>query len=92
MCRGFESRGRYIQSAHGPGAFFVLVSRSTLRRLRVPGRKPRSNSPRPIAREVLDHYNQAIEHLKAGDWAGFGTELDRLGGLLQDIGRQPVSH
>ena len=44
------------------------------------------------AREALDHYNQAIEHLKAGDWAGFGTELDRLGGLLQEMGRQPVSH
>jgi uncharacterized membrane protein (UPF0182 family) len=44
------------------------------------------------AREALDHYNQAIEHLKAGDWAGFGTELDRLGGLLQGIGRQPAGH
>ena len=44
------------------------------------------------AREALDHYNQAIEHLKAGDWAGFGTELDRLGGLLQEMGRLPVSH
>jgi hypothetical protein len=30
--------------------------------------------------------------LKTGDWAGFGTELDRLGGLLQDLSRQPVSH
>ena len=44
------------------------------------------------AREALDHYNQAIEHLKAGDWAGFGTELDRLGGVLQDMGRPPVGH
>ena len=44
------------------------------------------------AREALDRYNRAIEHLKAGDWAGFGTELDRLGGLLQDMGCQPVSH
>ena len=44
------------------------------------------------AREALDHYNQAIEHLKAGDWAGFGTELDRLGEVLQDMGRPPVGH
>jgi uncharacterized protein len=44
------------------------------------------------ARAALDHYNQAVERLKAGDWAGFGTELDRLGGVLQDMGRQPISH
>ncbi|MBV9235219.1 MAG: UPF0182 family protein, partial [Xanthobacteraceae bacterium] len=43
-------------------------------------------------REALDHYNQAIEHLKSGDWAGFGTELDRLGGVLQDMGRAPAGH
>jgi len=28
------------------------------------------------AQEALQHYNQAIAHLKSGDWAGFGTELD----------------
>ena len=39
------------------------------------------------AREALDHYNQAIEHLKTGDWAGFGTELDHLRGLLQEMSR-----
>ncbi|MBV9628447.1 MAG: UPF0182 family protein [Xanthobacteraceae bacterium] len=43
-------------------------------------------------REALDHYNQAIEHLKSGDWVGFGTELDRLGGVLQDMGRAPAGH
>src|SRR5262249_15524425 len=30
------------------------------------------------AREALDHYNQAIERLKYGDWAGFGTQLDAM--------------
>jgi hypothetical protein len=30
--------------------------------------------------------------LKTGDWAGFGTELDRLRALLQEMGRQPVGH
>jgi hypothetical protein len=44
------------------------------------------------AREALEHYNQAIEHLKTGDWAGFGSELDRLGGLLHDMARPPVGH
>ncbi len=40
------------------------------------------------AREALDHYNQAMERLKSGDWAGFGTELDAMRGLLEDISRQ----
>ena len=43
-------------------------------------------------REAIEHYNQAIEHLKTGDWAGFGSELDRLGGLLHDMARPPVGH
>jgi uncharacterized membrane protein (UPF0182 family) len=37
------------------------------------------------ARQALDHYNRAIEHLKAGDWAGFGAELEAMRGVLQGI-------
>jgi len=44
------------------------------------------------AREALDHYNQAIEHLKSGDWAGFGTELDAMRRLLEDLSRQQGDH
>jgi uncharacterized membrane protein (UPF0182 family) len=40
------------------------------------------------AREALDRYNQAIERLKSGDWAGFGTELDMMRGLLEDMNRR----
>jgi uncharacterized protein len=40
------------------------------------------------AREALDRYNQAMERLKSGDWAGFGTELDAMRGLLEDLSRQ----
>jgi uncharacterized protein len=40
------------------------------------------------ARAALDRYNQAIERLKSGDWAGFGTELDAMRGLLEDMSRQ----
>ena len=39
-------------------------------------------------REALDHYNQALERLKSGDWAGFGTELDAMRALLQNMNRQ----
>ena len=40
------------------------------------------------ARAALDRYNQAIAHLKSGDWAGFGTELDAMRELLEDMSRQ----
>jgi hypothetical protein len=34
----------------------------------------------------LAHYDRAIERLKAGDWSGFGTELDALRPLLEQLG------
>jgi len=40
------------------------------------------------ARAALDRYNQAIERLKSGDWAGFGTELDAMRELLENMSRQ----
>jgi uncharacterized protein len=39
------------------------------------------------ARDALHHYNRAIERLRSGDWAGFGTELDAMRGLLEDLSR-----
>jgi hypothetical protein len=36
------------------------------------------------AREALGHYNRAMEHLKAGDWSGFGAELDKLRSILEE--------
>jgi uncharacterized protein len=44
------------------------------------------------AQEALQHYESAIDHLKAGDWAGFGAELNALGPLLEQLGREPASH
>jgi uncharacterized membrane protein (UPF0182 family) len=44
------------------------------------------------ARGALDHYDQAIQRLKVGDWAGFGAELDVMRGLLEDMSRQSSSH
>ena len=44
------------------------------------------------AREALDHYNQAIERLKSGDWAGFGTQLDAMRRLLEDMIKQSGGH
>jgi hypothetical protein len=44
------------------------------------------------AQEALQHYNQAIAHLKSGDWAGFGTELDAMRGLLEDMSPKSDGH
>jgi len=45
--------------------------------------------PDKRAREALAHYDRAIERLKAGDWAGFGAELDALRPLLEALGKPP---
>lgn len=38
------------------------------------------------AREALAHYERAVERLKAGDWSGFGKELNALRPLLESLG------
>ena len=44
------------------------------------------------AREALRHYDQAIEHMRAGDWAGFGAELEALRSLLEELAQHPNAH
>jgi hypothetical protein len=41
------------------------------------------------ARAALEHYDHAIDRLKAGDWSGFGKELDALRPLLDQLNKQP---
>ncbi|WJR77501.1 UPF0182 family protein [Bradyrhizobium sp. NP1] len=41
------------------------------------------------ARQALDHYSQAMERLKAGDWAGFGTQIEAMRALLEQLSKQP---
>ena len=43
------------------------------------------------AREALTDYDRAIERLKAGDWAGFGAELDAMRPLLEQLSGQPAA-
>jgi uncharacterized membrane protein (UPF0182 family) len=43
--------------------------------------------PASAAKGALDHYNKAIAKLKAGDWAGFGAELDAMKPLLEDLNK-----
>ena len=44
------------------------------------------------AKQALAAYDQALERLKAGDWAGFGKELDALRPLLEELSRRPAGH
>jgi uncharacterized membrane protein (UPF0182 family) len=48
--------------------------------------EPRATEADPI-REALSLYGRAMERLKAGDWAGFGAEMDRLRELLESSQR-----
>jgi len=41
------------------------------------------------AQQALGHYQQAMERLKAGDWGGFGTELDALRRILEELSQSP---
>ena len=35
--------------------------------------------------EALQHYNQAQEFLKQGDWEGYGREQQKLKGTLEEL-------
>jgi uncharacterized protein len=41
------------------------------------------------ARDALSHYDRAIARLKAGDWSGFGGELDAIRPLLEQLSQHP---
>jgi uncharacterized membrane protein (UPF0182 family) len=51
----------------------------------------KSTTPADLrAREALVHYDRAIARLKAGDWSGFGAELDAVRLLLEEPGHHPT--
>lgn len=51
-----------------------------------PAASPAGGTADARSREALAHYDRAIERLKAGDWSGFGAELDALRPLLEALG------
>ena len=58
----------------------------------LPGPASTANARSPAdlrAREALSHYNRAIARLKAGDWSGFGAELDAVRPLLEQLNQHP---
>ena len=51
-----------------------------------------AETEKPVAADIADlieeaqqHYNQAQQNLKAGDWAGYGRELDALQAVLDRL-------
>jgi len=41
-----------------------------------------------MARKALDHYNRALEALRAGNWGQYGQELNQVKRILEDISRK----
>jgi uncharacterized membrane protein (UPF0182 family) len=56
-----------------------------------PGAAPAAGATTDRARDALDHYSRAIDRLRSGDWAGFGTELDIMRHILENLSQQSDS-
>jgi uncharacterized protein len=55
-----------------------------------PARPSAAGAEADRAREALGHYDRALEQLKAGNWGGFGAELNRLRPVLEELSRHPT--
>jgi uncharacterized membrane protein (UPF0182 family) len=69
------------------GAALAALFKETSPPQAIPSARTSTGPVDARAREALAHYDRAIERLKAGDWSGFGTELDALRPLLETLGR-----
>ena len=38
-----------------------------------------------LVKQAQQHYDKALEYLKAGDWAGYGKELEALQAVLKQM-------
>jgi len=45
----------------------------------------RSDKLTELAKQAQEHYNKAQEYLKAGDWTGWGEELDKMSEALRQM-------
>ena len=81
----FKSSGGAITGESAPGT--TPAGPPTTNALSNAASAPSANA----ASAALAHYDRAIAKLKAGDWAGFGQELDSLRPLLQQLNQQRPS-
>ena len=84
--------GRVVMEETLPVALAALFKESALvAGLPAPAGSSSSSSADERAQQALADYDRAINRLKAGDWAGFGAELDALRPLLEELSRQPAA-
>jgi uncharacterized membrane protein (UPF0182 family) len=76
---------RVVMEETLPAALAALFKEATLP---APGAPVPAGPADDQAREALTRYNRAIERLKAGDWGGFGAELDALRPVLEELSRR----
>jgi uncharacterized membrane protein (UPF0182 family) len=51
-------------------------------------------APRPdttLSAQAVEHYQRALEAQRAGDWARYGEEIERLGELLETMASSPAA-
>jgi hypothetical protein len=89
-------RDRVVMQETLAGALAVLFKAPLASAAPAPGAAPAANLPvGPLSdrsRQALDHYNRAIAKLKAGDWSGFGAELDAMRPLLEQPNQPSRGH
>jgi uncharacterized protein len=83
---------RVVMEETLPAALAALFKGSApVAGLPAPAGSSPSSSADEQARQALADYDRAIDRLKARDWAGFGTQLDALRRLLEELSRQPAA-
>ena len=83
---------RVVMEETLPEALAALFKESaTVAGLPAPAGPSPSGPTDERARQALADYDRALDRLKAGDWAGFGAELDALRPLLEELSRQPAA-
>ena len=83
---------RVVMEETLPGALAALFKESApVAGLPAPAGSSPSGPADERARKALAGYDRALDRLKAGDWAGFGAELDALRPLLEELSRQPAA-
>ena len=83
---------RVVMEETLPGALAALFKESApVAGLPAPSGSSPSGPADERAQQALADYDRALDRLKAGDWAGFGAELDALRPLLEELSRQPAT-